>query len=614
MSSQASGFIARCLSLTGTELSLGNPAPIDTSDPVWPLDYTEWLQDWTRLNKPSSTDIIVPLEAQHIATPLLPLEWGHLLATHPNRKLVAFFLQGLTEGFRIGYDYTSNTLKPAKTNMESALSHTAVVEDYIHKELTLSRMAGPFLQGNIQGGQVSRFGVIPKHHQIDSWRLIVDLSHPPGFSVNDGIPKDLCSLHYVTIDDAIKQITKLGSGTLLAKADIKSAFRLLPVHPADRHLLQMAWNGSIYVDTCLPFGLRSAPKIFNILADLLQWCLQQQGVSHVMHYLDDFLMLGPPSSNQCHQNLDIFKQTCQKLGVPLAIEKVEGPSTSLTFLGITLDTAKMEIRLPDEKLARIRQSIDQWLPKKKATKREILSLVGLLQHATKVVRCGRTFVSRMYSTAAKLKKLDFYTRLNKEFRSDLWWWHTFLVSWNGLSLLQCLTVHPTPHYLIQTDASGTWGCGAYFQGQWFQLRWDSQWQPCSIMAKELVPIVLSTAIWGPQLARHRVLYQCDNLGVVSALHKGSAKDPIVMNLLRCLWFFIAHYDIDLTCEHIAGSQNNTADDLSRCNMQSFFSQNPSASQRPSPLPASLLAITGASGPDWTSPNFRELFSRIINKD
>ena len=136
---------------------------------------------------------------------------------------------------------------------------------------------------------------------MDSWQLIVDLSHPPGFSVNDSIPKDLCSLHYVTINDTINQIAKLGSGTLLAKADIKSAFRLLPVHLADRHLLQMAWNGSIYVDTCLPFGLRPAPKIFSILADLLQWCLQQQGVSHIMHYLDDFLMVGPPSFIQCHQ-------------------------------------------------------------------------------------------------------------------------------------------------------------------------------------------------------------------------------------------------------------------------------------------------------------------------
>ena len=144
------------------------------------------------------------------------------------------------------------------------------------------------------------------------------------------------------------------------------------------------------------------------------------------------------------------------------MEKVEGPLTSLTFLGITLDTVQMEIRLPDDKLARIRQCIDQWLPKKNATKRDILSLVGLLQHATKVVRCSRTFVSHMYSTAAKISKLDFYTRL---YRSDLWWWHTFLALWNGLSLLRSTLLHSNPHHHIQTDASGSSGCGAYFQGQ-----------------------------------------------------------------------------------------------------------------------------------------------------
>ena len=69
-----------------------------------------------------------------------------------------------------------------------------------------------------------------------------------------------------------------------------------------------------------------------------------------------------------------------------------------------------------------------------------------------------------------------------------------------------------------------------------------------------------------------MLYKYNNLGVVSALHKGSAKHPIMMNLLCCFWFFIAHYDIDLTCKHIAGSQNNTADNLSRCNMHFFFTE------------------------------------------
>ena len=191
----------------------------------------------------------------------------------------------------------------------------------------------------------------------------------------------------------------------------------------DRHLLGMSWTDGVYIDTCLPFGLHSAPRLFNILADLLAWILKQQGVSEVLHYLDDFLTMGPPSSGVCQHNLDIIQQICTQLGVPLATEKVEGPTTSLCFLGININTEKMEARLPDDKLNRICHSIYNWLHKRKARKKEILSLVGLLQHATKIVRSGRTFVSRMYAAAAKLKRMHYFTQLNRDFHSDLAWWH-----------------------------------------------------------------------------------------------------------------------------------------------------------------------------------------------
>ena len=101
----------------------------------------------------------------------------------------------------------------------------------------------------------------------------LDLSFPKGKSVNDGIPEDLCSLYYITIDDAIQHIIKLGRGTLLAKVDTKSAFWLLPVHPANRYLLGMQWKDKFFIGTCLPFGLRSVPKLLNMLADLLAWIL-----------------------------------------------------------------------------------------------------------------------------------------------------------------------------------------------------------------------------------------------------------------------------------------------------------------------------------------------------
>ena len=131
------------------------------------------------------------------------------------------------------------------------------------------------------------------------------------------------------------------------------------------------------------------------------------------------------------------------------------------------------------------------------------------------------------------------------------------------------------HYIsgfLYTDASGSWGCGACFDRQWLQWQWPPQWPPILIMAKELVPIVLSCAVWGPQLARCTVLFRCDNTGVVAAVKRGVAKEDSVMHLLRYLWFFTAYYDISLLCEHITGITNNLADHLSHCNLRSSFNR------------------------------------------
>jgi len=101
------------------------------------------------------------------------------------------------------------------------------VDKYIEKELALCRMVGPFEKYELPNIQISRFSVIPKHHQLDQWQLIIDLSYPKKNSINDDIPEDLCGLSYITVDDAIQRILTLGPNTLLAKLDIKSALRLL---------------------------------------------------------------------------------------------------------------------------------------------------------------------------------------------------------------------------------------------------------------------------------------------------------------------------------------------------------------------------------------------------
>ena len=122
--------------------------------------------------------------------------------------------------------------------------------------------------------------VIPKSSQPGKWRLIVDLPSPDAKSVNAGIEPEICSLHCMRLDDVISEIVRLGKG---AKLDIESAYCMVPDHPGDRHLLAVQWVGQTFIDTRLPFGLTSAPKIFTALADVLQWSTLRQGVTWVAH-------------------------------------------------------------------------------------------------------------------------------------------------------------------------------------------------------------------------------------------------------------------------------------------------------------------------------------------
>ena len=222
--------------------------------------YKTWLKIWNAYLVGNCQAPKIPSSACQIHKALRLAAWRMALSNYPNQKLAQFFIQGISEGFRIGYNRCSSIkLKPAKRNLEGARQHPEVVDEYLAKELALNRIAGLYKKSQLSTVQISRFGVIPKRHQQDSWRLIVDLSHPKMQNINDDIPKDLCRLTYITVDDAIHKVLQLGPNTLLAKIDIKSAFRLMPIYPADRHLLAMEWRNGVYLDIHLPFGISYLP-------------------------------------------------------------------------------------------------------------------------------------------------------------------------------------------------------------------------------------------------------------------------------------------------------------------------------------------------------------------
>ena len=110
--------------------------------------------------------------------------------------------------------------------------------------------------------------------------------------------------------------------------------------------------------------MRSAPFIFTAIADLVGWILvHNYDVTFLRHYLDNFLTLGPPSLPVCHNNLQTCVRLCKQLGLPLHPDKLEGPATRLTILGIQLDSETLQARLLAEKRDRIDTLLDEWSAK-----------------------------------------------------------------------------------------------------------------------------------------------------------------------------------------------------------------------------------------------------------
>ena len=442
-------------------------------------------------------------------------------------------------------------------NLLSARTHPHIITTELQKEVDAGRIRGPFPDRPLPALRCSGLGVVPK--KGNKWRMILHLSAPTGASINDHIPKAPFSLQYTSVDDAVRMLVAHGPGALMAKADLKSAFRMIPVRQRDWELLGMQWQGQFYFDTCLPFGLRSAPYLFNQYAEALQWILQHNyQVADLIHYLDDYFVAGPPDSPTCAEHLQQLLHVCSRLGIPVAMDKVEGPVTTLTFLGLELDSTLQQIRLPPSKLSEILTELREWATRTKATKRSLLSLIGKLSFAARAVPAGRLFLRRLISLSTTVSKLHHRVRLGCQARADVAWWLDFLPAWNGSAYFLNPNATPANDISLYTDASGTLGCGVYYQGSWFHYPWQPHQLLTagkSIQWQELFAIVAAALTWGHCWSGQRIRFLCDNQAIVAAWQNKSAKHPEILALLRHLFMHAARLNYTATFQHLPGREN-----------------------------------------------------------
>ena len=523
---------------------------------------------------------------QHVMEIRSPLNRDQLLEgikIHTDRTFYNCIKQYADHGVPVGY--TGERYYSEANNWPSAVKYSEAVSQSIDKDLMKGRKSGPFSEKPFSTFRGSPLGAFPKKRSIRKYRIIHDLSWPPGRSVNTHIADHECTLHYISIDEASKLVKKYGKGAYLAKLDLEDAFKGIVVRPEDWDLLGSVWypdgdhsNKQYYVDMVLQFGLRSSPRRFNEFADALEYIMKQDGVTDVCHYLDDYLTAGPQNTNICQINLDHMLNTCDRVGFAVNPSKIATPTTEIEFLGIIVDSVREEFRISKDRVNEILAELTQWGERHKCTKRQLLSIIGKLTFVSRVVRPGRTFIARMIQLGKRVKHLHHRITLNREFRSDISWWLTYLSTWNGVTMFHDDIWNTNDDLHLWTDASDV-GFGAYFQGDWFCSEYtSSDIHDACISARELYAVVIALSTWAHKLRCKRVMIHSDNQAVVDVMKSGYSRNTLMMKMLRVLFYICANDNFECKAVHVPGCQNDLADALNRLNIDLFFRSAPRATK------------------------------------
>ena len=307
----------------------------------------------------------------------------------------------------------------------------------------------------------SPLGFAPK---LDgSWRRIHHLSHPPRRSTNDGIPVTARAVKYTCLDEVYAMVIQVGRGCTLVKKDIKDAFRNIPVAPANQWLLGFMWKGIYYKERCLPFGLGTAPFLFNLFAEAFHWILQSHlHIKFILHYLDDFIFMLPAlAAPSALQNFTTgYNSVTDALGIPRA-EAKDAAGTCITVLGIKIDTVLMIARLPIDKLERAIQATSIALAQTSITLELAENLGGFLTFCANVIQLGRVYMRYIWTFIAAYPQnspKNLKRKIPAIVRSDLLWWNKLLPHVNGVRFLD-ETAYKVVH--IYSDSSAA-GMGAFF--------------------------------------------------------------------------------------------------------------------------------------------------------
>jgi len=252
-----------------------------------------------------------------------------------------------------------------------------------------------------------------------------------------------------------------------------------------------------------------------------------------------------------------------------------------------VDTETMEITMPAARMERLTTLLPEWEGKTSATKNEFQKLIGTMSWTCFGVRHGRTFLRRLIDVIKGVPFKQSMITLTHDILEEIRWWIRYKDFYSGISVI----VDPTPVFFDRqswSDASKV-RCAGVWGDNWFLYDFteaDNLLIP-KIHHKEMFAVVGTCKTTLDTLKGKTLLFHCDNMATFKAINNGRCKDPILMKLVRELFFLCSQGSFRVVCQHIKGKNNTVSDALSRPNLfhlawkfQSSLSKTPTSFSRP----------------------------------
>ena len=562
--------------------------PFPTSAGMAPSSWTSW---------PAPT--LAWAESAWQRRPLISSGWRAVFKDDPDS---AFLLSLEANGLRTLGGYSGPAVDPAAAaaaEASRAAPESTTLASGIHLACFKARFGlhspeeraaiTAILLDGLQAGTLVRppFGHSSRHiHRVSAvpkgdngHRVIHNLSYPyDGRAIND--QQSYVKFKYATSDDAVEQTRLKGRGCFYARVDASAYYEQFSVDPADWHLAAFVWDfgdgqGPVELwPTRLMFGLRNAPEVAHRVTMAIVRAMQRRGFS-IIAIMDDFLIVEETEA-ECRAAYSALLGLLAEIGITVNTKphKTHGPRQSVTFVGVLFDSVSFTASLDAAKLAKAVALLHAFEGRRRASVKEVQSLLGYLNWICRVVYGGRTFLHRML-LALRGATSALQVNLDSGFHDDVSWWLKWLPSFNGKRVI--IDPQAWPRASFFTDADLNTGIGIFFQGRYAghtfadcAARFPAHavmrpGEADPIHLKELYAVVIAIEFFGTSMRDTHVLLRTDNSVVEAAINRGACDvaDPRMMGFIRTIFWMSVRLNFRLVASYVSTFDNGLADALSR---------------------------------------------------